>query len=477
MGTAGFLSGLEGVYEQRRQEGRQDKSLLREHQANDLEKAIGDVDANPNLSPEQKAQQRAALRQQLTGLYQPHEGPSLLGRLFRIDKKQPQGGESLGIPTDGSVQPFDWSKRHSVDEVLAQIQGQQPKQQSTPIPAGDIQAGADGKYYVYERGADGTIKPVEVPGYKPPPDGSKEKIDGWLKDAQGNNVPARIENGKLVPYGLPEGYTAGEKPSDKPEETLKYDKDTGQITDTRSGKRWSEGDPNQPKDVAEMFKGAERIRDERTAEEDKKYNQQLSKMLVGLNYAIEKGEIAPAQREVGRLEGLYDDASIRMKSMDSNLPKALNGDQQAMVGILSDHVGMTLGLQKNARITRAYLDEAKASAPWLQSVEAKFSPEGYLTGVTLTPEQMRQMVDMGHSKLGIAKDVLDDAQGRVDSLKSDYGVKTTKGKGSPSESKPSANKPGSGKKWSKSAYLKKHPGANIEQKSKEATAAGYEVVD
>lgn len=226
-----------------------------------------------------------------------------------------------------------------------------------------------------------------------------------------------------------------------------------------------------------MFKDANKVKKEKLEEEAKKENERLGRMLAAFNYSIARGDIAPAQREVGRLESLYDDASIRMHSMDKNLPEGLNGNQQAMVAILSDHVGMTLGLQKNARITRAYLDEAKASAPWLQTVEARFSPEGYLTGVTLTPEQMKQMTDLAHMKLGVAKDTLDDAQGRLDDTKKAYGVKTPGAKGSSSERKPDAEKPNSGKKWSKSAYLKKHPGVNIEEKAKAAAATGYEVVD
>lgn len=244
MATAGFLGGLgagvERQAEEKQLEARQDKTLLRERQANDLEKAIGEIDADPNISPEDKAKQRAAIRQQLTGLYQPHEGPHLLGRLLRLDKKQAGPmSESLGLPTDGSVQPFDWSKRHSVDEVLAQIQGGPGKPQKKPI--GQLIKGSDGNWYQGYEQSDGSIKYEVESQFKPEENAASAKVDFYAKDKDGNVVPMQIVNGKGVPIALPEGMTASEKPSGKPEETLKYDKDTGEITDTRSGKRWSDG--------------------------------------------------------------------------------------------------------------------------------------------------------------------------------------------------------------------------------------------
>jgi hypothetical protein len=59
---------------------------------------------------------------------------------------------------------------------------------------------------------------------------------------------------------------------------------------------------------------------------------------------------------------------------------------------------MTMGLQKGARMTRDIVREAQQSTPWLQGLEAKFDKDGYLSGVTLTPQQMRQMVDLGRER-------------------------------------------------------------------------------
>ncbi len=91
-------------------------------------------------------------------------------------------------------------------------------------------------------------------------------------------------------------------------------------------------------------------------------------------------------------------ADTRFRVMTDAVPSAMHGDQQAMVNILTNHLGMTLGLQRCARITQAMYEEAAQSAPWLQRVGARFDNQGYLTGVTLTPEQIHQMVSLGQDR-------------------------------------------------------------------------------
>ncbi len=92
-------------------------------------------------------------------------------------------------------------------------------------------------------------------------------------------------------------------------------------------------------------------------------------------------------------------ADTRFRVMTDAVPAALHGDQQAMVNILTNHVGMTLGLQRGARITQAIYGEAEQSAPWLARVQAHFDPNtGYLTGAVLTPEQIHQMVGLGQDR-------------------------------------------------------------------------------
>lgn len=89
-------------------------------------------------------------------------------------------------------------------------------------------------------------------------------------------------------------------------------------------------------------------------------------------------------------------ADERLDRMEQAYSKALHGDQQAMLSLLTDHIGMTLGLQKGARITKDILNEAQQSQPWLAALKARFDDRGYLSGATLGPDQMRQMLDLGY---------------------------------------------------------------------------------
>ncbi len=93
------------------------------------------------------------------------------------------------------------------------------------------------------------------------------------------------------------------------------------------------------------------------------------------------------------------DSAERFNVMTKNYEDAVkNHDQQAMLSLLANHLGMTMGIQKGARITRDIIKEAQESRPWLQGLEAKFDKQGYLSGVMLTPQQMRQMVSLGRER-------------------------------------------------------------------------------
>jgi hypothetical protein len=103
----------------------------------------------------------------------------------------------------------------------------------------------------------------------------------------------------------------------------------------------------------------------------------------------------------------YEASVDRTKTMDDNLRNALRGDQQAMISLVANHIGMTLGAQKGARINQAVWNEAVESAPWLARAVARFDNRGLLSGVTLAPEQMRQMVGLAHEKVDVLKQHLD----------------------------------------------------------------------
>lgn len=93
------------------------------------------------------------------------------------------------------------------------------------------------------------------------------------------------------------------------------------------------------------------------------------------------------------------DSAERFNVMTKNFEDAVkDNNQQAMLSLLANHIGMTLGAQKGARITKDILHEAETSAPWMAKMKTRFDKDGVLSGVTLTPDQMKQMVGLGRER-------------------------------------------------------------------------------
>jgi len=84
--------------------------------------------------------------------------------------------------------------------------------------------------------------------------------------------------------------------------------------------------------------------------------------------------------------------------MEKNEQDAAKGNQQAMVNLLANHIALTMGLPRGKvpRVSYQMFQEAQQSAPILQRAEAHFDKDGYLTGVVLSPDQMKAMVALAH---------------------------------------------------------------------------------
>src|SRR5256886_16981467 len=87
-----------------------------------------------------------------------------------------------------------------------------------------------------------------------------------------------------------------------------------------------------------------------------------------------------------------------------------------MLNLLASHLGMTMGLQPGARMNQAIIQEAMKSGYLDERIEAHFGPDGYMTGVVLTPRQMGQMV-------GLAQDRLIEDARKVSQMEDYFGVK------------------------------------------------------
>ena len=140
------------------------------------------------------------------------------------------------------------------------------------------------------------------------------------------------------------------------------------------------------------------------------FHQRIALQQNALNNALTKGDYTSAKKIINTDQSNLQDATDRARTMDENIVRAKAGDQQAMLSLVANHIGMTLGAQKGARITQSTWNEAVQSAPWLQRAGAHFDDRGLLTGVTLSPQQMDQMVSLAHEKTGVLKDHVANAQ-------------------------------------------------------------------
>ena len=145
--------------------------------------------------------------------------------------------------------------------------------------------------------------------------------------------------------------------------------------------------------------------------------------LNGPNGQPLQGKTAPAN--VRTSFDTFNSSQERYNVMQDSLGKALAGiqsghrDQQAELNLLANHIGMTMGLQKGARINQAIYSEAQHSAPWLAQIQTKWDNDGYLSGVTLTQDQMHQMVDLASVRLEQDRQAY---QREIQAAKSNYGM-------------------------------------------------------
>lgn len=213
----------------------------------------------------------------------------------------------------------------------------------------------------------------------------------------------RFKNGKEVAAntgkkpGAKTGYSTKRGPSGEP---MIVDNETGAELTPQEVEQIPEAKTLMATAAAAHEKELQDAKDK----EDRHFQNQLDLQEKALNNALTKTDYQTAKKEVAKADEDYDAAVNRMKVMDSNIQDAKNGDQQAMISLLTNHIGMTLGAQKGARISQTILNEAEQSAPWIGRVEARFDKNGLLSGVVLTPEQMDSMVKLAHEKADTLRD-------------------------------------------------------------------------
>jgi hypothetical protein len=292
--------------------------------------------------------------------------------------------------------------------------------------AGKPFKGPDGKIYQLQIDDTGATRKVEMPegmtaggGWKPlTGDAGKpfKDTDGKMYQMQVDDTGATR---KAELAGMPTSAIST-KPLEAKTNTITGGLES--VTDPNTGHVYTKSEIESgtaPPEVTKLWhdvSGQIEVEQKRKADlEDKKTQaleeRQLRTIKAALNQqeqgfrnTLDAKDYGEAKKVVIKADDDYQNALDRMATMDKNLVDANKGDQQAMLSLVANHIGMTLGAQKGARITRAAFDEAVESAPWLSKVAAKWSSEGYLSGVTLAPEQMQQMVRLAREKVDVLKD-------------------------------------------------------------------------
>jgi hypothetical protein len=280
------------------------------------------------------------------------------------------------VDDQGNTRKMPMPEGYSPDEGWKQLEGQ----------AGQAFKGTDGKMYITQVNKAGKTRTVEAEGMTDSAMGHKplEIKTNTLSDAlQSVTDP---NSGKV--------YTESDIPTAPPEIQKIWGDVSGQVKTEQKrkidleNKKIQEAEDRQNRTIAAEYERQKRAFDNNLAEK---------------KYGI-------AEKDLNDADKNYRDSIDRMRTMDKNLDDAMKGDQQAMLSLAANHIGMTLGYQKGARITRASFDEAVASRPWLSGITARWDADGYLSGVVLTDNQMQQMVRLAREKVDTLKQHRDELQ-------------------------------------------------------------------
>lgn len=318
---------------------------------------------------EQKAADESALHNAQT-----REAEANTERTLNPTPKQEEAGKT--VVADGKVKQWN------------------PKTQAYDIEVGEAPNSKNGTVHQLEDGSmivahpDGTATPLTMNGQSVKGKVAVKEDDQPLSNVADVNTALTRRYQVLHPnQSLPADLTLGDKATKG--DFSRVDKLMEQEEKALASKGQQDAAVEARKQTHELARM--RFSEEQNRNADQK-NEREHKQDVALKQATKK-EFEPAT-----------DSAERFNVMAKNYEDAVkNHDQQAMLSLLANHLGMTMGLQKGARLNQAIISEAQKSQPWLSGLKAKFSKDGYLTGVTLSPQQMQSMVNLGRERF--AEDV------------------------------------------------------------------------
>lgn len=236
----------------------------------------------------------------------------------------------------------------------------------------------------------------------------------WLNAADPSSIP---------PGAVPVGTgTAAQAPSVVALGGVPY-----AVKDPQTGKTYSAADikgGNVPPEVSSVwnaanmaYQTAQKTKQEQFDREQKAILQRqevnnrnmISRMALQFKDMLSAGSFRAATATVEKLQQNYSNSLTLESRMKQLEPEAIKGNQQAMLAVLANHIAMTTHQPGAAmRPTMALFEEAASSQPWMQKIaKSVTSSNGILTGVVLSPQQVKQMVDLAPIMVQADKDALD----------------------------------------------------------------------
>lgn len=127
----------------------------------------------------------------------------------------------------------------------------------------------------------------------------------------------------------------------------------------------------------------------------------MQKANIAEDIALEK----KAVDAINKNKKIYDDSRSTEQLMTKWAPEALAGNQQAMTALLNFHIAMTMRLpgvvSNRLGYNQALIEDAMKSDDFTNRVLSRidFSRPDWRTGITLTPNEINQMVTLGRDKV------------------------------------------------------------------------------
>lgn len=169
----------------------------------------------------------------------------------------------------------------------------------------------------------------------------------------------------------------------------------------------------------------------------------------------------------------FDDVGVNLKTMLSTAPAAKQGNGPAMMGITSAFLKSTIGGKgSGVRINRPEWDAARKTRPWLEGAKATFSPAGIMTGNTISPLQVDQMIGEVNARAHAQYDNVQQAKQRV----TDQRTADMQAGGLTPPAQNAPQQPTHGVSLKQAMSLPQYKGKTAEEVTAAIKARGYEVL-